>query len=141
MLSGSCLCGRVQYQLNGEPTFLNHCHCTMCRKASGAAFGSFLHADGRKFKWTSGEDQIATYNSSPGNYRPFCKICGSRVPTLEDDGEHVIIPAGTLNQDPMVRPIVHFHVETKAPWYDIADSIEQCAKFPSDEFWARHGIE
>ena len=141
MLSGSCLCGRIQYQLDGEPTFLNHCHCSMCRKASGAAFGSFLHADGRIFRWTAGEDHITAYNSSPGNYRPFCKVCGSRVPVLEEEGAHVIIPAGTLDQDPVIRPIVHFHVGSKAPWYEISDSTEQYPAFPPNGFWEKHGIE
>ena len=141
MLSGSCLCGRIQYQLDGEPTFLNHCHCSMCRKASGAAFGSFLHADGRFFRWTAGEDHITSYNSSPGNDRPFCKVCGSRVPVLEEEGAHVIIPAGTLDQDPVIRPIVHFHVGSKAPWYEISDSTEQYPTFPPNEFWEKHGIE
>lgn len=140
MLSGSCLCGRVRFQLQGEPTILNHCHCTMCRKASGAAFGSFLHADGRRFEWTAGESDIQDFISSPGNHRPFCRVCGSRVPVLEEDGAHVIIPAGTLDNDPAVRPLVHFHVETKAPWYEITDSVEQYPQFPPDEFWLRHGL-
>ena len=141
MLTGSCLCGRIRYRLNGEPTFLNHCHCTMCRKASGAAFGSFLHADGTTFEWTAGRDHIESYRSSPGNHRPFCRSCGSRVPVLEDDGAQVIIPAGTLDQDPGIRPIVHFHVQTKAPWYDIADAVEQYPEFPPDAFWKKHDIE
>ena len=141
MLTGSCLCGQIQYQLAGAPIFLNHCHCTMCRKASGAAFGSFLHADGRQFAWTAGQELIETWQSSPGNFRPFCKVCGSRVPVLEEDGAHVIIPAGTLDQDPAVRPIVHFHVQSKAPWYTMTDGIEQYPQFPPAEFWVKHGIE
>ena len=141
MIMGSCLCGGVQFRLNGAPTFLNHCHCTMCRKASGSAFGSFLHADGRLFEWTAGETLIESYCSSPGNFRPFCKACGARVPVLEDDGTHVIIPAGTLDDDPALRPLVHFHVASKAPWFGVTDTIEQFPEFPPDEFWVRHGIE
>lgn len=48
MIDGSCLCGAVRFRLAVRPQFINHCHCRLCRKASGAGFGPFVHADGRK---------------------------------------------------------------------------------------------
>ena len=51
MIHGSGLCGAVRFQLEGTPQFINHCHCSMCRKAHGAAFGSLLHTHGRGFRW------------------------------------------------------------------------------------------
>jgi hypothetical protein len=119
--------------------FINHCHCSMCRKVHGAAFGSFLHADGRGFRWVSGEAQVERYASSPGNVRAFCKVCGSNLPVLEDEGAHVIVPAGGLDDDPGVRPIVHIHTASKAPWFEIADALPRFEAFPPDEFWAEHG--
>ena len=100
MISGSCLCGEISFELTAAPEFMNHCHCRMCRKASGASFGTFLHAEGRHFRWVSGLSSIQTYESSPGNFRPFCSKCGSRVPVLEKNGAEVIIPAGALDDDP-----------------------------------------
>jgi hypothetical protein len=118
--------------------FINHCHCSMCRKVHGAAFGSFLHADGRGFRWVSGEAQVERYASSPGNVRAFCKVCGANLPVLEDEGAHVIIPAGGLDDDPGVRPIVHIHTASKAPWFEISDALPRFEAFPPDEFWAEH---
>jgi hypothetical protein len=138
VIHGSCLCGAVRFQLDGAPQFINHCHCSMCRKVHGAAFGSFLHADGRGFRWLSGEAQVQGYNSSPGNVRAFCKNCGSNMPVLEDEGAHVIIPAGSLDDDPHIRPIVHIHTASKAPWFEITDALPQFAAFPPESFWARH---
>jgi hypothetical protein len=135
MITGSCLCGRVRYELAGAPQFLNHCHCSMCRKAHGAAFGSFLHGDGRGFRWLAGGELVQNYESSPGTFRAFCRVCGSNLPVLEDDGKEVIIPAGTIDSDPGVRPIVHFHVASKAPWFDIADAVPQFPSYPPKEFW------
>lgn len=135
MTSGSCLCGSVRWQLDARPEFINHCHCQMCRKASGAAFGSFAHGDGLRFRWVQGHSIVTLYQSSPGNFRNFCSKCGSRVPVLEADGTEVIIPAGTFDDDPAVRPIVHFHVESMAPWYEITDTLPQFSKFPPDSFW------
>lgn len=136
MIHGSCLCGKVRYQLGGRAQFINHCHCSMCRKTHGAAFGSFLHADSRAFAWTEGRSEVQSYESSPGTFRAFCRHCGSGLPVLEDDGTHVTIPAGTLDTDPGVRPIVHIHTASKAPWYEIADSLPQFDEFPPQSFWA-----
>ena len=135
MIQGSCLCGAVSYQLAGTPQFINHCHCTMCRKVHGAAFGSFLHADGRRFRWLSGEGEIRHYRSSPDNTRAFCGICGSNVPVLEEDGAHVIVPAGSIDNDPQIRPSVHIHTASMAPWFEITDTLPQFAEFPPDSFW------
>jgi hypothetical protein len=136
MITGSCLCGQVRFELEGAPQFINHCHCSMCRKVHGAAFGSFLHANGAGFRWVTGETVVENYQSSPGNLRAFCKVCGSSMPVLEDEGDHVTIPAGSLDDDPMVRPVVHVHTASKAPWYEISDTLPQFAEFPPDEFWA-----
>jgi hypothetical protein len=140
MIRGSCLCGAVRYELDGGAMFINHCHCSMCRKVHGAAFGSFLHADGTRFRWTAGEDRVRRHDSSPGNQRAFCSVCGSNLPVLEEAGAHVIIPAGTLDDDPGLRPIVHFHVASKAPWHEITDEVPQFDTFPPDVFWTERGF-
>lgn len=137
MIHGSCLCGAVRFQLDGTPQFINHCHCSMCRKAHGAAFGSFLHADSSGFRWLSGEAKVQNYESSPGNMRAFCKTCGSNVPVLEDQGSHVIVPAGSIDGDPHARPIVHIHTASKAPWFQITDALPQFPEFPPESFWVQ----
>ena len=110
----------------------------MCRKVHGAAFGSFLHADGTKFRWLAGESNVRSYESSPGTFRAFCRVCGSAVPVLEEEGAHVIVPAGALDDDPIVRAVVHIHTASKAPWYEIADALPQFAEYPPDEFWSEY---
>ena len=134
MIRGSCLCGQITYQLDGGVELINNCHCARCRKAHGAAFGSFLHAASAGFRWISGEDLVQRYQSSPGNVRAFCRVCGSNMPVVEDGGE-VNIPAGTLDDDPGVRPIVNIFAGSKAPWFDIEDSLPQFDEFPPMEFW------
>jgi hypothetical protein len=76
--------------------------------------------------------------SSAEHFRAFCRGCGSNVPVLEDEGAHVIIPAGALDDDPGVRPIVHIHTASKAPWYEITDELPQFAEFPPEEFWSKY---
>jgi len=139
MIHGSCLCGQVRFELADTPQFINHCHCSMCRKVHGAAFGSFLHSNASGFRWLAGQSQVENYHSSPENVRAFCKVCGSNMPVLEEEGTHVIIPAGSLDDDPNVRPVVHIHTASKAPLFEITDALPQFAEFPPEEFWA--GLE
>lgn len=110
----------------------------MCRKVHGAAFGSFLHGDGARFRWLAGESKVQRYESSPGTFRAFCRVCGSAVPVLEEEGAHVVVPAGSLDDDPLVRPVVHIHTASKAPWYEIGDALPQFAEYPPDEFWSEY---
>ena len=138
MIRGSCLCKQVQFELRSAGQFINHCHCTMCRKAHGAAFGSFLHADAKSFSWLTGEGLVQRFESSPGTFRAFCKVCGSNMPVLEDNLTHVIIPAGALDGDPGVRPVAHIHTASKAEWYEIADALPQFPKFPPQDFWTKY---
>src|SRR3954470_5361321 len=137
MIGGSCLCGQIKYELSGGVELINHCHCSMCRKAHGAAFGSFLHASSDGFRWTAGESLVERYESSPGNVRAFCRVCGSNMPVL--DHKSVTIPAGTLDDDPGVRPMLHIFTGSKAPWFDIDGSLPQFKEFAPRTFW--EGVE
>ena len=102
MAKGSCLCGKIEYELTAPGFYINNCHCPECRKASGAAFGSFLHIGKDNFKWLKGEDHIQVYEDPPDLMRSFCKICGSCIPTVKNNG--VIVTAGTLDDDPGLKP-------------------------------------
>jgi hypothetical protein len=130
VITGSCLCNQVAWRLDAEIELINHCHCSMCRKAHGSAFGSFAHAQAAGFRWTRGEASISRYESSPEVFRCFCRVCGSSVPAIE--GDEVTIAAGGIDGDPLVRPSVHIFVGSKAAWYDITDALPQYERFPPD---------
>lgn len=57
------------------------------------------------------------------------------MPVAEDNGAEMNIPAGTLDDDPGVRPVVHIFVGSKAPWFDIEDALPQFNEFPPKGFW------
>ncbi|MGH8866188.1 MAG: GFA family protein, partial [Burkholderiales bacterium] len=77
MLNGSCLCGSVRYEISGPLEGALNCHCSMCRKAHGAAFRSRAGIRAKDFRWVSGEELITWFESSTGNHRGFCSRCGS----------------------------------------------------------------
>ena len=60
MLAGSCLCGHVRYELDGELGPIGHCHCRTCRKAHAAAFNSTARVERERFRWVRGEERVAS---------------------------------------------------------------------------------
>lgn len=134
MNRGSCSCGAVRYELAGPVQLMNHCHCSRCRKHSGSAFGSFLHAEGAGFRWVAGIDARRSYTPEGGTERAHCATCGSPVPILENGGADVIVPAGSLDTDPGIRPVFHAFAAAAAPWHEITDDVPRFAAFPPDDF-------
>ena len=130
-LCGSCLCGAVKYRIAGQALMTVNCHCSMCRKAHGAAFRSGALVLAEHFSWIQGADLLADYRSSPAMHRLFCKTCGSHVAARSDTHPTIVsVAAGTLDGDAAVRPSAHWNVASKASWFEITDSIPQHAVLP-----------
>jgi hypothetical protein len=131
MLAGSCLCGRVRYQIQGEPRFMYHCHCGKCRAATGAGFATNLIVDTDKFRITGGQDSLSRLESSPAKFRYFCAGCGSPIYSHGESTKHIVsVRSGTLTQDPGLRPAYHAFVASKAGWTVIRDDLPQFAEYP-----------
>jgi hypothetical protein len=122
---GSCLCGSVQYELDGQFEVMSHCHCSMCRKHHGAAFATFVTVPLHGFRWISGEDVLSTYQSSAYGKRTFCSKCGSVMPVVEPDTGVVFCPAGNLDGQLGIQPQSHGFLGSKASWHTIADALPQ----------------
>jgi hypothetical protein len=126
MLVGSCLCGGVRFRVNGRLGPVTYCHCKQCQHASGSAFAANAPARAAYFELTSGDNLVSEYESSPGKFRAFCRRCGSPVYSRRDAEPDIRrIRLGTLDSDPERRPLAHFWVNSKAPWYSIGDSLPQ----------------
>jgi hypothetical protein len=124
MLDGRCLCGGVQYQIDGDVGTIALCHCSYCRRASGSAFASNATILRSSFRLRSGAELLKEYESSPGKFRAFCSNCGSPIYARMDGATELLrIRCGTLDSDPISRPCGHYDVESKAPWFTIADDL------------------
>jgi hypothetical protein len=129
-LKGSCVCGAVRYEVRGTPSAFDFDHCSRCRKSSGSAFKAELIFEDAAFAWVSGGAHVKTYEAPvrhkrPGYRRTFCAVCGGPLPTVDQD--MINVPAGTLDDDPGLRPQRHIFVDFKAPWYEIADDLPRFA--------------
>jgi hypothetical protein len=126
MIKGGCYCGAVRYEIGGCLLMFAHCHCPDCRKFSGSAFSAILVTESDGFAVVAGEDHLVAFESSPGKRRSFCQRCGCH---LFSRAEHrpgmVFVRAGSLDDDPGLRPQCHCWVSAKAPWEDIRDDLPQ----------------
>ena len=131
MIRASCLCKDVRFEIGGGLSGAAHCHCSMCRKAHGAAFGTYAAVKAADFRIVSGQSLITRYRSSAGVVRTFCARCGSTLQWLRESSPDVVeVALGVLDDDPGVRPSCHIFVGSKAPWHDITDALPQHAARP-----------
>jgi hypothetical protein len=135
MVRGSCLCGGVAFELEGELTPIQNCHAQRCRKASGAAFAPEMLGESSGLRWLHGEELISHYEAPlldkpPPYRRAFCSVCGSPVPTLMEGTPFVSLLAGVLDDDPGTRPWAHAFVAQQAVWYESGDELPQFDERP-----------
>jgi hypothetical protein len=79
-----------------------------------------------------GEDLVRFYESSPGEHRGFCSVCGSNIFTKFSGRPHEVgLALGILDDDPGNRPVCHVFVGSKAPWHEITDSLQQYEALPT----------
>jgi hypothetical protein len=129
-VKGACLCGSVGFEIDGSPTAIEFCHCSRCRKAYGSAFAATFYVMASEFRWMHGQEFVAVYEAplqkEPPPYRHvFCRGCGSPLPIVMTEFDVAEIPAGTLDGDPVARPLRHVFVRKKAPWFEITDALPQ----------------
>lgn len=117
--NGSCLCGAVTYEVHPPYLFFQYCHCSRCRKATGAAHGANMLVKQAQLTWTAGQELTRRFELPEAKYfsTTFCSVCGSSLPWLSRNGKYYIVPAGTLDQDPGERPTKNIHLDSGAPWY------------------------
>ena len=118
--TGGCLCGAVRFRLTGAPFNIDYCHCTSCRRHTGAPVSVFLDCKSGLVEFTQGAPTL--YESSPGVRRGFCARCGSTL-TYETDAlpDEIHIHVGAMDQPedfaPLGRPS---YAEERLPWFHIA---------------------
>ena len=118
ILTGSCLCQSVRYEVASEISHAENCHCSMCRKAHGAAFSTNALVPTSALK-IEGSEHLTSYRSSPNREKMFCSKCGSQLFVKRLNAlEGTVITLGTLDDDPKVGPNRHVFVGSKAPWYN-----------------------
>lgn len=116
---GSCLCKQVTYEVEVPFERFYYCHCMRCRKATGSPHASNGFAKPEAFRWLSGRELVKRYDLPEAKRfgLQFCTNCGSKVPHPTRDGTRFVIPMGSLDEDPGVKPQAIVFWGSRAPWY------------------------
>lgn len=124
---GSCLCGDVAYEYEGAALRMLHCHCTRCRRGRSAAHATNLGVAVDRFRWIRGEAQVQVYKVPEARFFAvaFCTRCGAETPRISTERGLAVVPAGSLDTDPGIRPTAHIFVGSKASWFPITDDLPQ----------------
>ena len=118
-LHGSCLCGSVQYEVEGDAVSFYHCHCQRCRKATGTGHASNIRVSPEAcIRWTAGEELLSRFKVPEAErfFNCFCIRCGSPMPRVVPELEAVVVPAGTIDSDLAVKPQARIFRDSRADW-------------------------
>lgn len=128
-MTGQCLCGAVSFETAKPPVKVMHCHCSMCRRASGAAFATFAMFDAADIRFL-GKAPVP-YHSSPAAQRSHCGTCGSPVSFLYDaEPERIYLAAGLFDHPEALSPSEHWYAEGEVRWSHVADGLPRHGEAP-----------
>jgi hypothetical protein len=130
LLRGSCLCGLVSYDVPDSFEYALICHCSNCRRTTGAAAKPFAGIAAERLT-LHGEDDAMRFGGALG-HDLHCKHCGSLLYSLVREGAYVHVTLGTLIDSPSIRPSAHIFVGSKAAWDSICDGLPQFDELPTD---------
>ena len=122
VIRGSCLCGGVRFEV--EPPFrrANVCHCSRCRKHSGAHGLVQGRVARERFRLVAGQELLRVYRPAGGKAKVFCSVCGSSLFGGDwPGGDEVSVRFGALDDDAGIRPQYHAFVDSRAPWDDLPE--------------------
>jgi len=131
--SGSCLCGAVKYEVEGEVERFSHCHCGRCRKATGTGHASnVLVSPLSSLKWLAGESLLARYEVPEAKrfYNCFCSRCGSPMPRVIEQLDAVLVPAGSVDGDLPALPQHRIFWGSRADWSCPAGELPAFSEYP-----------
>src|SRR5258708_39428368 len=114
MLTGRCQCGGVRVEIDGQLGPVVYCHCAMCRNANGSSFATNASVRTEEFRIVAGRELIKEYESSAGNLRAFCSVCGSPLyGTVAETTSIRRVRLGTLDNATGVKSVAHIWTGSK----------------------------
>jgi hypothetical protein len=127
--SGTCFCGAVELEAEGEPNAMGYCHCQSCRSWSASPVNAFTLWPPAAVRVTRGAEHVATYHKTDMSHRQYCRLCGGHLMTAHPPLDMVDVFAATL-PSLAFRPQVHVnYAETVLP---MRDGLPKLRDFPAE---------
>lgn len=132
-IKGGCLCGSNRFEINAELYVTGYCHCSMCRRTSGAPLTAWLSVRKSQFSW--GKSDVREFRSSIHVSRFSCGNCGAQL-VFEDDRypDLVSVQIGTFDHPDKYGPQFHIYYEDRVKWLMIDDDLPKfSAEYTGDD--------
>ena len=122
MLTGGCYCGQIRYEAGGAPFHETNCHCSICRRTTGAAFVTWFSVPRSQFRLVSGEP--TQFRSTSRGSRSFCPQCGTQLTFAHDDfPDEIDVTTCSLDDPDALPPKDHMYLSSKLQWVELADGL------------------
>lgn len=129
MLSrGSCFCGEVEIEAEGNPLEMGYCHCNSCRAYSGAMFGAYILWPAEEVKVVEGAQLVGRYNKVGATERRFCTRCGGHLMSHHPALGVTDVRAGAM-PGVSFRPTVHLNYSEAM--MRVKDGLAKLKDFPA----------
>ena len=131
-ISGGCLCGAVSFAGDVDIAFAANCHCTDCRKATGAAYATlvFVSTDGLE---VTGETASFQHQSDRGStlQKVFCPNCGTPLFSANTAREGLIgVRIGALVDGRDIKPARNIYCSSALPSTPMDADLPKFDKMP-----------
>ena len=132
VLEGGCLCGRIRYQVTGRPSDETICHCSMCRRSTGAPFVAWFTVRPTELRFVRGEP--TRFQSSSHATRSFCSRCGTQL-TFQNAkaADEIDLTTCSLDQPEAVPPKDHSWTKTRLSWIELSGGLPEFSGSRHDE--------
>jgi len=130
MIQATCLCGAIAFEVEEISGMVFNCHCSRCRKSSGAAFATQVISKRNTLRVSKGRDFICEYES-PSYIRTFCSKCGSRLMNYGKTGsDYLSVAVSAINNRNDLKPIGECFVTEKLSFIQLDNSIPHHSALP-----------
>lgn len=123
-LTGGCFCGAIRYRVDEPPVEVSHCHCSICRRTTGAPFVTWatFHAD--RFAFTTGRP--TELRATPRAVRTLCATCGTALTFRETARDRCVdVTVGSLDRAEAVVAQGHIWVTSRLSWLRVDDDLPE----------------
>jgi len=124
MLKGGCFCGVIRYEVRGAPFDETACHCSICRRTTGAPFVAWFSVRRSEFRFLQGTP--TRFRSTDKATRAFCPRCGTQLTFEHDDLlDEIDVTTCSLDEPQRVQPRDHTRTSSKLGWVKLADGLPE----------------
>lgn len=121
-ITGGCACGKLRFEASAPPIDVGYCHCTICRRTSGAPVQVFACFHISDFRYTSATPAI--YFSSEVGERRFCSSCGTQIEYRDRvNPQFAEVSVGALDHPENFPPQSHDFDSSRIAWLHIDDNL------------------